>query len=131
MQVPRRRHNLDQGNPKALLRAMATLSGVPRERSRGHPCNARKGVGCLLRGRDAERIDHYVSVVSSGACPPGNDGLRYVLLPRETGPRAEGPAYWTSEGPLITKEPLEEMLGARSVSRNRERELGLDRRETG
>jgi hypothetical protein len=105
---------------------MATLSGVPRERSRGHPCNARQGVGCLpLGGRNEIKPLCFGCLARA----PGNDGLRYVLLPRETGLRAEGPAYWTPEGPL--EEPLEEMLGARSVSRNRERELGLDRRETG
>ena len=48
--------------------------------------------------------------------------------PRETESDVEGPAAWTRQRAL---EPSEEMPRASPVELNRERELGLDRRETG
>ena len=88
-----------------------------------------------------ERGKVWVALPSAAGC------LRDVPVPRETVPGGEGPAVWIFQG---ASEPREEMLGAspvvdhaergwwrRSVvtfawSRsNRERELGLDRRETG
>ena len=54
--------------------------------------------------------------------------LRDVPTPRETVPGREGPAVRTVRGAY---EPQEEMPGASLVRVNRERELGLDRRETG
>ena len=68
------------------------------------------------------------------------DRLRNVPNPRETEPTEGGPAVRTPAGAYIY-EPWEEMPRASPVSRerplglsgevNRERELGLDRRETG
>ena len=54
--------------------------------------------------------------------------LRYVPIPGETQPKREGPAAPIAWG---TFEPAEEMPRASLVPMNRERELGLDRRETG
>ena len=85
---------------------MVIPSGVLGERSPRGPCNARKATGGL-------------------EIP---DRSRDVLLPGETRLYTEGPTIWTCQGlPLGGKMPM----GHSPVERNRERELGLDRRETG
>ena len=54
--------------------------------------------------------------------------LRYVPIPGETQPEPEGPADRMARGAL---EPWRKCHGEPGVELNRERELGLDRRETG
>lgn len=62
------------------------------------------------------------------ATAPGR--LRDVPNPRETGPGREGPAAQIGRGAY--SEPREQMPGSEpGTDLNRERELGLDRRETG
>jgi hypothetical protein len=56
------------------------------------------------------------------------DRSRDVLLPGETRLHTEGPTIWTCQGLPIGGKML---MGYSPVERNRERELGLDRRETG
>jgi hypothetical protein len=63
------------------------------------------------------------------------DRLRDVPLPPETAPASEGPAAWISRGAIETWEEMPESslveLCGKAEPWNRERELGLDRRETG
>ena len=63
------------------------------------------------------------------------DRLRDVPLPLETAPESEGPAAWISQGAIETWEEMTESslveLCSDAEPWNRERELGLDRRETG
>ena len=73
------------------------------------PRRARKGVGDL---------------------GPGRDCLRDVPTPRETVPGGRRACSPNSPGSVHTSRE-EEMPTASSVHVNRERELGLDRRETG
>ena len=56
------------------------------------------------------------------------DCLRYVPVPWETMFLGEGPAAWIRGKAIGARE---EMPSASLVLPNRERELGLDRRETG